>query len=319
MLPCWQTLREITMELRQLRHLVTVARFASFGLAAEHLNLTQPALSKSIRALELSKGVRLLERGPSGVRPTVFGERLIEYGKLVLALTAEAEGEIDAMRGVRRGTLHVGAPASALRGVVAQTVKRFAENHPDIDIRINEALNEALYSDLLNGAIDLAIMSRPGEINTDEIELRALLDVPILIVADKDHELVGKREVTLAELVPCLWVIPPRPEPDRLKLDTLFLDAALPRPKAVIETTSGLFQTSVMIGTDWLSYLPRSNLDEQGQLSRLVPLKLRERTWARTICAVFRRRGIVRPTVLAFLHELEKTCMELKGDFSTVD
>ena len=55
------------MDLRQLRNLVLVARYASFGIAAEKLNVTQPALSKSIRALEESLDVRLLDRGPWGL------------------------------------------------------------------------------------------------------------------------------------------------------------------------------------------------------------------------------------------------------------
>ena len=54
------------MDLRQLRHFVTVARFASFSKAADNLRLTQAALSKSIRTLEHSLGVRLLDRSPSG-------------------------------------------------------------------------------------------------------------------------------------------------------------------------------------------------------------------------------------------------------------
>lgn len=304
------------MELRQLRHLVAVARFASFGGAAEHLNLTQPALSKSVRTLEHSLGVQLLDRGPSGVRPTVYGERLIEYGKLVLSLTEEAETEIDAMRGARRGTLHIGAITSVLRGIVPQAVKRFLETHPDVDIRVNEELNEVLYSALLNGTIDLAIMARPSDPNTEEIEFRTLLEIPVDIIVDKDHELASRSEVTLAELVPYSWVMPPRPEPDRLKLDALFVASGLPRPKAVSETTSALFQASMIAGSPWLSYLPRSSIYVQAVGPRFVPLKINHKTWSRNVCAVFRRRGTLRPTVLSFLQELEKICNDMKTELT---
>lgn len=86
------------MELRQLRHFVAVVRLASMSAAAEQLGLTQPALSKSNRILEQSLGVRLLDRGPTGVRMTLFGERLKGYADLVLALSDEAVEEIDALR-----------------------------------------------------------------------------------------------------------------------------------------------------------------------------------------------------------------------------
>src|SRR3954466_14453818 len=113
------------MEIRQLRHLVTVAKFASFGRAAESLNLTQPALSKSIRSLEKSLGVRLFERSAFGVRPTIYGEKLVEYAKMMLSLTSEAEAEIGAMQGARRGTLHVGAVTSVIRDLLPKALGRF--------------------------------------------------------------------------------------------------------------------------------------------------------------------------------------------------
>ncbi|MBL0373363.1 LysR family transcriptional regulator [Rhizobium sp. KVB221] len=305
------------MELRQLRHLVAVARFSGFGAAANHLNLTQPALSKSVRTLEHSIGVRLLERDPSGVRPTIYGERLIEYGKLILALTQEAEIEIDAMRGSRRGTLHIGALTSALREIVPQSLKRFLINYPDVDIRINEELNEALYSALLNGSIDLAIMARPVDPNMEETEYKTLIESPIDVIADKDHALAGRVDISLAELVPYSWVIPPRPEPDRLKLDALFVAAGLPRPKAITETTSAPFQASMIAGSPWLSYLPRSSIENQIGGGRFIALKLAQKTWSRSVCAVFRRRGIVRPTVLSFLQELETTCKKMESNISS--
>ncbi|UIY32400.1 LysR family transcriptional regulator (plasmid) [Neorhizobium galegae] len=93
------------LDLRQLRHFIAVVHTGSFSMAAENLRLTQPALSKSIRSMEQSLGVRLLDRGPSGVQATIFGQRLIGYSELLLSLASEAIDEIDALRGARRGSL----------------------------------------------------------------------------------------------------------------------------------------------------------------------------------------------------------------------
>lgn len=300
------------MDFRQLRNLVLVARYASFGIAAEQLNLTQPALSKSIRALEQSLGVRLLDRGPWGVKPTHYGERLIEYGELVLSLTEEAENELDAMRGARRGTLRIGATTTAMREIVPSSVKRFVAKHPNVDISVNEELNAALYTSLLNGAIDVAIMARPKEVIADEIEVRPLLDIPVDIVADRNHELAQRPAVNLADLVPYLWIMPARPEPDRLQLEGLFVAAQLPRPRAVCETTSSPFQIAMISDSPWLSYLTRSSVHMRGSSSQFVPLKLECRTWSRNLCIAFRRRGIIRPTALSFLQEIEARCEEIK-------
>ena len=173
-------------------------------------------------------GVRLFERSAFGVRPTVYGEKLVEYAKMMLSLTSEAEAEIGAMQGARRGTLHVGAVTSVIRDLLPKALGRFLLAGSDVSVRVNEELNELLYAALLSGTIDIAIMVRPANPDTDEMEFRTLLEVPIDIIADKDHELVNRGEVTLKDLVPYGWIIPPRPEPDRLKLDALFASAGLP-------------------------------------------------------------------------------------------
>ncbi|MFB9947499.1 LysR family transcriptional regulator [Rhizobium puerariae] len=303
------------MDLRQLRNLVLVARYSSFGVAAEKLNVTQPALSKSIRALEQSLGVRLLDRGQWGVRPTDYGQRLIEYGELVLSLTDEARNELDAMRGARRGRLRIGAITTAMREIVPTAIKRFLSSQPDVDVSLNEELSSALYTALLNGAIDIAIMARPREIS-EEIEFLNLLEIPVDIVADRDHELVKMQKVSLSDLNDYRWIIPARPEPDRLALDAMFAAAQLPRPLAICETTSSTFQMSMIAGSKWLSYLTRTSVYVQGSDAQFVALKLDSRTWTRNIGIAYRRRSVLRPVVTSFVKEMEALCLSRSPQYS---
>ncbi|WP_339763274.1 LysR family transcriptional regulator [uncultured Hoeflea sp.] len=295
------------MDLKQLRNLVLIARYSSFGVTAEKLNVTQPALSKSIRALEESLGVRLLDRGPWGVRPTEYGQRLIQYGELVLSLTEEARNELDAMRGASRGRLRIGAVTTAMREIVPAAIKRFLLAQPEVDVSLNEELSSALYAALLNGAIDIAVMSKPRELS-EEIEFVNLLEIPVDIVADRNHELLKMPNVTLADLTQYRWVIPARPEPDRLALEALFSAAQLPRPLAICETTSSTFQMSMISGSKWLSYLTRTSIFMQGPDAKFVALKLDGKTWNRNIGLAYRRRSVLRPVVMAFVRELEALC-----------
>lgn len=295
-----------SMDLRQLRHFVTVVRFGSFSMAAENLRVTQPALSKSLRGLEQSLGVRLLDRGPAGVKMTLFGERLLGYGQLVLSLTDEAVDEIDALRGARRGTLHIGGMAAALRTMVPDALTRFVTARPDVGVVIHEGLNDALLGALYAGKIDIVISVRPVDMLDSDFEWRPLGDEPVDIVASKAHPLADREGLRVDELVPYAWVVPPRPEPDRLNLDAFFIAAGLAKPAIVVETTSVIFLEAMLGRTRHLSYLTRSSL--QGHYAGLVGLRLANATWSRTICAVFRRKGVIRPTVLAFLRELERIC-----------
>lgn len=301
------------MDFRQLRNLVYVARYASFGIAADKLNVTQPALSKSIRALEQATGVRLLDRGPWGVGPTVFGERLIEYAQAVLALTDEARDELDAMRGAQRGRLRVGGIATTIRTILPQAARRFLSAHPAVNLTLNEELSPALQNQLLNGTIDIALMSRPRDFPDEELEYRELLTVPLLIVADRAHPLAARESVGLADLGGWLWIIPARPDPDRTTLDALFAQAQLPLPQAICETTSSTFQISMLAGSPWLSYLSSASAFAQGPNAQLAPLKLDLSRWTRSIGIVCRRRPVHRPLVASFIREVAQVCAEIEA------
>ncbi len=294
------------MDLRQIRHFVTVVRFGSFSLAAEHLRLTQPAISKSLKGLEQSLGVTLLERGPAGINVTLFGERLLAYAQLVLSLTEEAIDEIDALRGARRGSLNIGGMAAALRTVLPEAVLRFLKARPDVEVVMHEGLNDALLGQLFAGKLDIAVSVPPVDWLDNDYEWRPLRDEPVDFVASKSHPLASKESVTTADLAPYSWVVPPRPDPDRLKLDAHFIAAGLPKPTIAVATTSPTFLDVAVSRTDHLSYLTRSSIHAYGP--DLVTLPYAGETWSRTICAVFRRRGVVRPIVLSFVRELEQVC-----------
>lgn len=301
----------MAFELRQLRHFVTVVRIGSFSAAAVELNLTQPALSKSIRLLEQSLGVRLLERGPSGVTPTQFGERLKTYADLVLTLATEAQEEIDALRGIRRGSLHIGASSSVLRALIPKAINNFLVQHPDIDIVVREGLNDTLLDLLHSGRLDLAVTTRPVDAVNPDIDYVMLLEEPLWIVGSSRHPLAAASSLSLADLAPYSWIVPPKPDPDRLRLETLFTNAGLPRPRVAMETTSTLFLSSILENSDHLSYFPSSGFtDAQTPAYGFVKLKLDAPTWKRMTCAVYRRQSTVRPTVQAFVRYFEAVCAE---------
>ncbi|NKC52159.1 LysR family transcriptional regulator [Ochrobactrum cytisi] len=304
----------MTLEIRQLRHFATVSRPASFSAAAKELNLTQPALSKSIRVLEENIGAPLFERGPNGVQLTVFGERLKNYADLLLSLANEAIDEIDALRGVRKGSLRVGCVAAVLRAIMPSAVLSFQERHPAIDIVVSEGLNDTLIDLLHSGRLDLAVTLRPSGILNPDLEYINLLEEPLLPVCSRTHPLSGLSTVSLSDLSPFGWVVPPRPDPDRLRLDALFVNAGLPKPRMAVETTSVVFQSSMLNATENLSYLTESSLRAQMHSgAALAALPLNVPTWMRTTCATYRRQSVARPTVNAFLRHCAEICAMMKS------
>ncbi|CAN7662729.1 LysR family transcriptional regulator [Neorhizobium sp. LjRoot104] len=293
------------LDLRQLRHFMAVVHTGSFSMAAENLRLTQPALSKSIRGMEQALGVRLLDRGPSGVQATLFGQRLIGYSELLLSLANEAVDEIDALRGARRGSLRIGSMAAALRQLIPDALNHFAVARPDVSVMVHEGINEVLLPQLFGGKLDIVFTVKPSEILNEDFEWKLVAREPVRIVAHQSHPLADRENLTISDLADYSWVLPPLPETDRLLLESLFRAAGLPKPVVAVETTSINFLTSMISRTHHLAYLTRANL--QGSGLGLVALQLNEISLTRDIYAVFRRKGDVRPTVSVLLREIERS------------
>lgn len=293
------------MDLRQLRYLTTVIRYGSFSAAAEHLHVSQPALTKSMRKLEESLDVRLLERGVNGVHPTIYGTHLNAYAKIILATVTEARQEIDALRGASKGQIRIGAVPAAMNTLLPRAIQKFVVERPAVQLSITEGLNEVLLTSLIEGALDVAIIVMPNRKRIEaiqDIDFVVLHESPIRIVCDKDHVLCGKKKVTLEQLSGYDWVVPGRLEPDRLRLDHMFTSASLPAPNVVAETTSVTMLRAMVTGKTYLSYLTERSAT---LIDGLCILPLEHPTWTRTTIAAYRRHALIRPVLRRFLETLQ--------------
>src|SRR6266550_6342289 len=98
------------MDIRHLRDMLAVMEEGSLGKAAQRLNISQPALSKSIQRLEEHLGVRLFERETRGMKPTFYADSLRGYAKAACVGMAEAESQIAALRNGTEGIITVAGP-----------------------------------------------------------------------------------------------------------------------------------------------------------------------------------------------------------------
>src|SRR3954469_18990341 len=98
------------MDLRHLRNMLAVMEEGSLGKAAQRLNVSQPALTKSIQRLEEHLGVRLFDREVRGMKPTFYAESLKGYAKAACIGMTEAETQIAALRDGTEGIITVAGP-----------------------------------------------------------------------------------------------------------------------------------------------------------------------------------------------------------------
>ena len=147
--------------LERLRALREVARLGGFSAAADTLGLTQPAVSNQIRQLEQQLGTSLLERIGKASKPTPEGEVLIAAASRAFAELETAIDEIARMRSDVSGTLVLATGATATRHLLPPVMVDLRMRHPGIDLRVLTGNTADLIPGLLDGSIDLGLLTAP--------------------------------------------------------------------------------------------------------------------------------------------------------------
>ena len=129
------------MDLRQLQYFLATVEHRSFGRAADALHVTQPALSKAVGRLEASLGVKLLDRLPRGVSPTLYGEVLAAHANLIDGELGRARDAIIALKQGSTGRVVVGAGASMRLELLPEATVRLYQRRPEVKIKVTGELD----------------------------------------------------------------------------------------------------------------------------------------------------------------------------------
>jgi len=310
------------MELRQIRHFLEIVRCSSFGQAAERLHVTQPALSKSIRNLEHSLGVKLLERHPNGVVPTDYGELFLEYASLIAAEIDRAKAEIEQMKGTGRGVVRVGAGATILQYLIPQAVRAFMAQGTDSAVTFRQGLRDELIACLRRGEVDIIVgaIAPSGAEEDDEFRRERVLRDTIVVVASETHPLAHAQSVSIADIAGNRWVLPEGTENERDRLARVLRSEGFEQPDCVITTPSSNFMSTMLQGSDYLSYLPEALLKGEGNYAHLKRIAIERPIWDPVdVGVIYRRRGIMLRPVRRFINRLVEAGAAIEQEMGTAE
>jgi DNA-binding transcriptional LysR family regulator len=274
-------------DLRSVRHFLAVAQHRSFVRAAAEEHLTQPALSKSIRALENDLGVRLFERTRNGALLTPTGEIMLKHAKLIVAETKHAVEAISAARQGLYSQIIVGCAPTITETLIPNVTRKFLKRFPGAKLQIHTGLNDELISGLRRGDVDVVFGALPHP-ESEEFVTEVLYIDPVSVVARSGHPLARKPTVKLSDLSKYPWVMLGPRVHGRDRFNATFVNAGLPIPTVQIESNSAPYNRALVASSDFLSYLP---YDVVADAKRIVPLRVKGVTWDRAIGVTFRRRG----------------------------
>ena len=276
-------MQNLNAQFLRLSHLLAASRLGSLTAAAAQLGLTQPALTRSIRALEETLGLPVLTRTPRGVVPTEAGEALIAQAQVIEQALQAARQDIERIRDSRHEKLVIGCGPSEATRLLPAALALLHQRVPGVRTTVLYGLNEALMPMVRAGEIEFALSSVPRTASAPDLVHEPILVDSAAVIARTGHPLAGRRQVKPADLLGARWILARRQELERRALDELLLNAGLRPVEAEIETTSAVLMKSVVISSDLLTFLPRELIHWEERAGQLCALPVAAPQWARSV------------------------------------
>ncbi|ECT4279921.1 LysR family transcriptional regulator [Salmonella enterica] len=259
------------IRLRHLHTFVAVAQQGTLGRAAETLNLSQPALSKTLNELEQLTGTRLFERGRLGAQLTVPGEQFLTHAVKVLDALNTAGQALNRKEDASADVVRVSALPTAALGILPAAIGRFHQQQKSTSLQVATMNNTMLLAGLKSGEIDLGIgrMSDPelmGGLNYELLFLESLK-----LVVRPGHPLL-QETITLSRVMEWPVVVSPKGTVPRQNAEALLQSQGCKMPAGCIETLSASLSRQLTVDYDYVWFVPSGAVKEDLRQATLVSL-----------------------------------------------
>lgn len=265
------------LRLRDLHVYFAVVECGSMAKAAAQLGVSQPTVSEVIADLEHTFGVRLLDRVPRGIEPTIYGRALLKRGVAAFDELKQSTRDIAFLADPTVGDLKLGCAESIAASVLSAIIERFAQQYPRIVVHVDDVPSTAL--ELLRERkhdLIIARVTRPL-VDADDLHIETLFDDRLVVATAGANPWARRRNIRLAELIDEPWILSPPDTWAYLRLAEAFKALGLGMPKASVVSLSVHLRNHLLAGGRFISAYPKSIADRYGH--KVLPVDLPPQLW----------------------------------------
>jgi DNA-binding transcriptional LysR family regulator len=291
------------VKLSQIEEFVAIADAGSIRAAARTRGISQPAVTKNLRALESELGTALVRRTARGVELTPSGQLFLLRARNVCGELDRSREELFAQTAGTRGRIVLGAAPGAAAVLLPRAISHLYRRAPNIQIRIVEGMPHATLPRVRDGSFDLAIGPLPSEPIAADLVATDLFGIEMAIVVRRGHPQAGARSVTA--LADYDWMTPGLSS-EQTVVDEMFRSVGLPSPRWLIRCESISALIAIAARTDLIVTIPEP-LVSLGIAGGLIErLKLREKKSVGSKVCLFAKRDSPLGPAAAILAKLLK-------------
>jgi DNA-binding transcriptional LysR family regulator len=257
-----------------LRYFTSVARHGSIREAAEELHVAQSALSRQIQKLEQELGVPLFQRHARGVELTSAGEIFLRHARSSLRQDERVRSELDALKGLRTGTVNIQAIESLVPSVLPQVILGFSARHPGISFNVTVDRTDLILAAVRDGRTDIGLVFYPT-IESDLVSVFKMRE-PLVALMSPRHPLAKKTKLSLAEAIGYPIALPLKNSGSRVLLDIACKAAGI-YMKPVLETNSIQLRVNFVHLNNGITFHSRLAAADSLTTGNVVAVPIRDR------------------------------------------
>lgn len=250
---------------RRLQIFHAVARYGSFTRAAEHLYMTQPAVTFQIKQLEEHFNTRLLERGHGRVALTSAGEIVLAYAERILDMTEELESRVAEITDELSGVLNIGTSTTIAGYWLPQLLEGFKRTYPKVMPRVVVGNSQLTEDRVASRDLDIGFIELTGE--EPGVERRTAAHDEVLMICRPDHPLANKAFVTAGDLIDYPFITRDPGNAVRILAESFFEDAGFNLEQLTICAEIGALATVKHLVAEGLGYAIASRASIQRDLN----------------------------------------------------
>lgn len=286
---------EVFLELEKLHHMPSVANL---------LNISQPAISQTIRLLEQGIKQKLFMRNQEGLSPSKFAQELAVQVRMAINELRNIRPEIAHLDDHIIGTVHIGALPLSRGKILPDAIIQLHKRHPEIKFVTIESPFEDLAKDLRSGDLDFIIGALREPEYASDFNQHPLISESLCIVARKGHPYAKKKDIR--EIIDwASWIFPRKKSPSRLLIDQLFSKINLTIPYASIETGDLAIIRGILLETDMLAIVSSNQLTYEINRGEIIRLDISLPVTDRLIGITTRKNSVLSPAAQLLIKELE--------------
>jgi DNA-binding transcriptional LysR family regulator len=257
----WEDRLGPRLKLRDLHLLFTVMHWGSMSKGAARLGMSQPAVSEAILRLEGTLGVRLLDRSPRGVEPTIYALALLKRGAVIFDELNQGIRDVEFLSNPTSGEVRIGTPESLMAGFVPAVVDQVSQKYPNVSVSVIAAQpGEQEFRELRERNVDLLLGRLFKPVSEEDVAVDVLCEDTFRIVAGAGSRWARRRKIALAELMNEPWISFPPNSLVSSYIEDRFRAHGLEMPKSSVTSFSTQVRLHLLAAGPFLTILHDSVL-----------------------------------------------------------